>query len=656
MFLLPICVFLVYIVIYYHRSKNMIESVIAAWLFLTGYTWLTTEILSAFNLLNVPAVAIFWGGGCIGLLFYAAKLQIWVEIKKFVEDIRNKRYKMDANLICAIVFCTLISVMAVLRSQNLVDNLFHRLPKIMHWIQNGNVNQFATGTLMELHYAQLVEYMNMHIYLLSGSDRLISIVQAGAYICSGCCIYGIGRKLKASSKFAWVGVWIYFLIPITVIETVTTQTDVVAGVYLLSFVYFLMDYIRANKLTIDKRGIMSAVYMSASVIFGYLAKPTVCFAMVVFFVWMCVVRMIKRDKLSVLLQYALIGFVVALTLFMPSFVRRYQYDHIPDVVLRDGDSELECEEDLNMNDGSMVLERLNSPQAFTMIAVQNLAANSTSRCFPKMNKLLMHMVEKCEKLLNYKYERRFRVLVESGLGETNEPSPVIMLFLFGAWLAVVIRMSRISRVQFIYLLCATIGLILQAGLMEYSYFRQRYFIGIMAVLCPAFSVVLEQLRFSGETKTKIVTASIVISCFGTINTLTYELPYIIFGLQGDKIYGYFIGDKTELYYRELFSYINDNQFHTVGMSGTIPYEYVLWQGIDELERMEHVNVALEGYDSAKLEDERFIPDCIVIAQSKEDIELGEQMECHGVTYVCDWRARDDERENNYAVMIRSNPE
>lgn len=653
MFLLPICAFLIYILIYYHKRKNMVESVIAAWLFLTGYTWLTTEILSVFNLLNVPAVAICWGVGCIGLFFYAAKLQIWAGIKKFVEDIRNKRYKMEANMVCAIAFCTIISVMAVLRSQNLVDNLYHRLPRIMHWIQNGNVRQFATGTLMEIHYPQLIEYMNMHIYLLSGSDRLISMVQAGAYICSGCCIYGIGRKLKASSKFAWVGVWIYFLIPITIIETVTTQTDVVAGVYLLIFLYFLMDYIGADKLAMDKQGVMSAVHMSASVIFGYLAKPTVCFAMIVFFVWMCVVRMIKRDKFSVLLQYTLIGFAVALILFTPSFVRRYRYDHIPAVTVYDGNSELQ---DVRGDNGSMVLERLCSPRAFTVIAVQNLAANSTSRCFPKINNLLARIVEKCGKLLNYTTERRFRVLVGANLGETSEPSPAIMFFLFSAWLVVIIRMSRIGRTQFIYLLCATIGLIFQAGLMEYTLFRQRYFIGVMAVLCPTFSVVLEQLRFSVDTKAKIATAAIVISCFGTINTLTYELPYTIFGLQGDKIYGYFIGDEAELYYRELLSYINGNKYHTVGMSGTIPYEYVLWQGIDELERMEHVNVALEGYDSAKLEDEGFIPDCIVIARSKEYIELGEQMECHGVTYVCDWRARDDEKEENYAVMIRSNPE
>lgn len=654
MFLIPLCAFLVYIFVYYHRRKNMVESVVAAWLFLTGYTWLITEVLSAFNLLNVLTVAIFWGGACIGLLFYFVRLQIWTEIKKFVEDLRNKRYKIDSNLVCAIIFCTLITVLAVFRSQNLVDNLFHRLSKIMHWIQNGNVDQFATGTLMELHYAQLVEYMNMHIYLLSGSDRLMGIIQAGAYICSGCCVYGIGRKLNASSKFAWVGVWIFFLIPIVVIETVTTQTDIVAGVYLLSFVYFLMDFIGADKLTIDKQGVMSVVYMSASVIFGYLAKPTVCFAMVVFFVWMCVVRVLKRDKLSVLLPYALIGSVVALILFMPSSVRRYRYNHIPDVIISDGDLELDNEKDLSMNDGSMVLERISSPRAFTVIAAQNIAANSTTRCFPKINNILTRMVEKCEKLMDYIPERQFRVVVTLGssLGETSEPSPVIMWFLFGAWLAVIIRVSRIDRTQFIYLLCATTGMILQAGLMEYSLFRQRYFIGVMAVLCPAFSVVLEQIRFSAETKTKMITAAVVISCFGTTNALMYEVPYTVFGLRGDKIYGYFLGDETELYYRELFSYINDNNYHTVGMSGTIPYEYVLWQGIDKLDRMEHVNVALEGYDSAKLEDEEFLPDCIVIAQSKEYIELGEQMECHGMTYVCDWRARDDEREDNYAVMIR----
>ena len=79
-----------------------------------------------------------------------------------------------------------------------------------------------------------------------------------------------------------------------------------------------------------REGALSAVYLSSSVMFGYLTKPTVCFAMVVFFVWMCFVRMVRRDRIKVLMQYVLIGAVTAGVLLLPDALRTYRYAHTSD--------------------------------------------------------------------------------------------------------------------------------------------------------------------------------------------------------------------------------------------------------------------------------------------------------------------------------------
>jgi hypothetical protein len=693
MFILPVLTYGLFLLIYLYKKKNLTESVVVSWLFVTLCTWVIVEMLSSFRLLNTPMVFVSWSVIGIALTVYAARQQI---IQNMVKDYKSKRHisgrlgehKWDWLLLFA--FCSIVCLLAVLRSQNLVDNLHHRLTKIMHWIQNEGVGYFATVTPQEIQYTQLTEYMNAQIYLLKGSDRFINLVQAGAYICSGGCIYGIGRKLGASQRFARLSVWIYLLTPMVIIEVLTTQTDVVAGSYLLAFIYILIDFIQAKKLVMDRQGALAAACLSASVLFGYLAKPTVCFCMVIFFLWMCVVRIVKKDRFVTLLQYALIGGGVALTLFLPSGIRRYEYDHssssltaesgavkmansdtagvqikpgeVIEIVSTDNssisvengnsDTGEVADQIVEVNaDADRILSGMKDPREFMVVSLRNLAANSTSRCFPKVNDLLRRVVEKCESMLNYTGGYRyFRVMVEEGFGETSEPSPAVMFFLLVSWICVILRISRITKEQALFFLCATVALILQSGMMGYTWYRQRYLMGAMAVLCPVFGVVLERISVSLKLRMNAAVAMTVIAGFGAANMITYEIPYIVYGFQGEKIHQYLIHDSdTELYYKLLLEYVNEHGYRNVGMGGIFSYEYILWQGIDDLERMEHVNVNPDYFLSAGLEDMEFIPECVVV-ETPEYVELGEMYYCHHTWYVCDWRAN-SESGRNFAVMV-----
>ena len=669
MFVLPILAYLLFLVVYFDRKKNIVESIVTAWLFITLYTWVSVELFSIFGLLNTVTALLAWGVLCVGLAVYFIKNSL---LSRAVTYFRTEQKIIDfwrehkTNLICMLVFCTVIGLLAVLRSQNLIDNLEHRLPKVMHWIQNGRVGYFATVHPAELNYTKLIEYMYAQIYLLMGTDRLVNLVQIGAYLCSGCCIYGISRKIGASGSFAFLAAWIYFLTPMIMIEVFTAQTDVTAGVYLLAFVYFMLDYIHADKLRMDREGALSAVCLSVSVMFGYLSKPTVCFAMVFFFLWMCIVRIVRRDKLKVLLQYILVGGAVAVILLVPDAVRDYKYHQTPGVLYDEttpvGDADVDTNTDtegvdvievqradaVKVSDG--VLNTLLDPKEFVIVCIRNLAANATTRCFAKVNEWITRFVEKCESFLNYSGGYRyFRVMVGEEVGETSEPSPAIMFFLLFAWICVIVRVSRINKEQFIYLLLATVSIIVQAGLMSYTWYRQRYLIGVMAVLCPAFAVVLEEIIINFRTKLSIAAAMITICCFGTLNALSYEIPYTISGLHGGELHQYLLHDESsELYYQMMLDYVNESGYDTVGTFGFISYEQILWRGIENLERLEHINVNPDNFESSKLSDMSYKPQCI-IEELPEVYELEETINCNGQEYICVWKAIGDNG-RNYAVL------
>ncbi len=699
MFVLPVIVYFLFLAVYFNRKKNIVESVVVSWLFVTLYTWLVVELSSLFGALSTVTVFFSWGAACAVFGVYALRNHV---LRKTLTYFRTD-YQISciltehkANLVCLLVFCSLIFLLSALRSQNLIDNLYHRLTKILHWIQNGNVGYFATAVPGEIQYSKLVEYMNAQIYLLKGPDRLINIVQAGAYVCSGCCVYGIGRKIGASRRFAFLSAWIFLLTPMVIVETLTTQTDVAAGFYLLSFVYFLLDYIHVDKLHMDRRWAFLAVCLSTSVMFGYLTKPTVCFAMVFFFLWMCIVRIVKRDKVTVLLQHVLIGAVVAIVLFVPETARYYQYRQIPNAVydvpavnedagqeteeeagdgsvgqsggqqantvqpnesidaVSEADVQEETPEDKRVDNNTVadkVVSNLFNPKEVVVVAVRNLAATATSRCFPKINNMLTRFVEKCESVLNYSGGYRyFRVLAEEGFGETSEPSPAIMLFFALSWLCVVFRISKIKTEQLLYLLLGSVSMVVQAGLMSYTWYNQRYLLGVLALMCPVFGVILENIPAGIKMRSNLAVAMVTVCCFGVVNALSYEIPYVVFGFQGQKIHQYLFHDSdAEAYYESMLDFINENGYETVGMYGYVSYEYVLWQGIEDLERMEHVNMEPVHFESAKLSDTTFVPQCIV-EEMPEVFGMDETLYCNGQTYVCGWSAV-GENGRNYVVLV-----
>lgn len=709
MFILPVAVFLLFLPVWFDRKKRLVESVVASWLCITFCTWFYMELSSMFGLLNTVTALLFWGILCLGLGFYYIKTRLLHRLAAYGKSNYNlsgclREHK--AQLICLFVFFALVCLLSILRSQNLIDNLYHRLSKIMHWIQNGEAGYFVTVTPGEIMYSDLTEYMNAQILLLKGPDRLLNLVQSGAYLCSGVFIYGIARKLGAARKFAFLSVWIFALTPMVIVETLTTQTDVVAGTYLLSFVYLLLDYIHADKLLMDRRGVQSAVCLSASAGFGYLAKPTVCFAMVFFFLWMCVVRIVRRDKAAVLLQYVLVGAVCAAVLIAPGTIREYQYRHTPslyyeEIPAKEAENGQSAEEEAGQQEeepapedtgaadteetegrtaegeaqeeqsaqeeeqpkqkedqrvdnttvANKVMANLSKPKEFVIVCIRNLAAVSTSRCFPKINHLLQRFVEKCESFLDYSGGYRyFRALVEEGFGETSEPSPAIMFFLALSWLCAVFRISKIKKEHFLYLLFGTAAMAVQAGLMGYTWYNQRYLLGVMALMCPVFGVVLENIAVGIKVRLNIAVAMIAVCCFGMVNALSYEIPYVVFGFQGGKIHQYLFHDSgAETYYQMILDHVNEKGYQTVGITGSISYEYVLWREIEGLERMEHVNVNPVYFDTAKLSDPEFRPQCI-IEELPEQYGLDEIMYCYDRLYVLDWCAL-GENGKNYAVLI-----
>lgn len=107
----------------------------------------------------------------------------------------------------------------------------------------------------------------------------------------------IAQKLGCNRLFRFLAVLLYMSMPIAYAEALTTQVDNFATVWLLFFVYLLLDLTgQKDRIEVDFGNISRVCMMGLCVAFGYLAKPSVCIGMAVFAVWLLIVCIVRKDE------------------------------------------------------------------------------------------------------------------------------------------------------------------------------------------------------------------------------------------------------------------------------------------------------------------------------------------------------------------------
>lgn len=659
MFLLPIFAALLLYIVIYCKEKSMIKSMALTWLLYTGISWLSIELLSWFYIWNKVTVSAVWllVIAICGYLIYHQRL--WNCLSADFGYLRNLSERIRHHkFIAGVTFCFvgITFVIALLRSPNNVDSMYYHLPRIMHWIQECSARPYGAGADLQIRYPALSEYLIAQIAVLGAHDRLFNLYQTMAYFLSGVMIYGIGRKLQVSRIISYLSVWIYWMIPMSIGQAFTTQTDDIAGLFLLIYVYFLLDFIQAEKLRADRKGLLEGVRLAACVMFGYLCKPTIGFAMVIFFLWMCVTSILRKNSFVTLLKYVLVGALTAFLMYVPSLAKSYDTHVIqPQKIIEaaesaEGDtSDGTIAQAANIGmaqaantlapDSFNVTKALSDPVEFIMVCVRNVGRNSFSAYFFQWNDLWLRLVDKLATKWSYD-ARGFKVQGGTHLWESDHASaPAIMMISLLMGICFITRFSRTNRIQSIFVFCAIISFFIQCGMMGHTPFRTRYLVGVMALLAISIGIVLDNLRIQERSRLNLGIWLLALCTLGGFNTLYLNATMAIDGFRGGSTHKYFAGGSgAEELNQAVIDVINANGFTNIAINGDYGYEYVLWGKISNLQRLESVNLtnAYRVY-----EDMAYIPECI-IWQTGTAEEQTELLECHGVTYEQVWNCSGDD--------------
>lgn len=207
------------------------------------------------------------------------------------------------------------------------DSMTYHLARIGYWTDHGNVNYYLTTIDRQLYSPVLAEYNMLYLFLLSGGDKWLNLYQYVNMLITAYYFYKIARMLGTDRRFAILGTFVYLSMPLTISQSITTQNDLSAAMWYVLYLYWLLWFIRADRLSFAKETrrelLEKTVCIGATVGFAFLMKVSVCASMVFFVPWLIVVCIGRKDKIKDLLLCALTAGGALVLTISETLIRTY---------------------------------------------------------------------------------------------------------------------------------------------------------------------------------------------------------------------------------------------------------------------------------------------------------------------------------------------
>jgi hypothetical protein len=206
-----------------------IHRLVVGWVLYLLFVLASTEILSFFNLISRQFILAIYGVLLLSLLIYSIKSIKLINIKKI-----NLTYKK-----LSLIFLILLPLLFIVfyYPPNNWDSMTYHMARVMHWVENKNVDHYLTQTDRQLYSSPLAEYVLLHLYLIANSDVLTKLVQYVSFIVCAATIFLITDLLSKNEPAKKLAVVLALTLPIAIMQSTSTQNDLVAASVLLTTLY-----------------------------------------------------------------------------------------------------------------------------------------------------------------------------------------------------------------------------------------------------------------------------------------------------------------------------------------------------------------------------------------------------------------------------------
>ncbi len=244
--------FLINLVILFLKNAGLRESITKSYIVLYLLIAAATEVFSLFGAVTYVAICLFWSAlsfFSLALLFFLLKGH---DLRASIKDRLTAlaEYGRDEVMFLLFVACVLsiTLIVALAYPPNNWDSMTYHMSRVAEWIQRGSIDIYPTTNDRQTHNPPLAELAILHLQLLSESDRFANIVQWLSFFVSILFVTLIAKEFQLSLKAQLFASVAAATVPMAILESSSTQNDLVVTGFCLGFAYFLLKFVRTFSL------------------------------------------------------------------------------------------------------------------------------------------------------------------------------------------------------------------------------------------------------------------------------------------------------------------------------------------------------------------------------------------------------------------------
>jgi len=200
--------------------------------------WFLTELLSRTGHLNHRGVVVCWS-----LAALTALASGWMLQRRFAPEpegpLRTPPASITDRLVIALLVVVLLGIAAVGLLTPIMDwdAQHYHIPRMLYWVQNGSIDHYPTANPRQLFMGPWPAFVQLHLYLLAGSDRLAHLLQWMCMVGSVALASAIARQLGGHRPAMITAAVLVATLPMGIMQAGTALTDYVTAFWLLVLVF-----------------------------------------------------------------------------------------------------------------------------------------------------------------------------------------------------------------------------------------------------------------------------------------------------------------------------------------------------------------------------------------------------------------------------------
>lgn len=209
-----------------------------------------TEVLGFFKLISFQYLCICWMVICLASLGYLHLNKDRVAMfNQSISDRIRQLYRslsfFERFLLIALAALFLLElVQGIIYPPNNLDSMTYHMARVVSWVSHHSVDPYPTHIVRQLYQPPFAEYVILNFNLLSDGDYFSASVQFFFQLFCIVAIIAIVKHAGLKRIYQIMGMVLAATLPEVVLQSSSTQNDLVASFFLLAAFYFCLKCIK----------------------------------------------------------------------------------------------------------------------------------------------------------------------------------------------------------------------------------------------------------------------------------------------------------------------------------------------------------------------------------------------------------------------------